>query len=70
MAKRRQLWIKHALGKKGRKGALRERLVEVHAMAKSAERIPADALRRAAAGAFGPVTARRARLAKTLRKLR
>lgn len=67
MAKGR--WIQGAL-RGSRKGVLRARMREVGLMAKGAERIPREALERAARGAFGPVTAKRARLAITLRRLR
>jgi hypothetical protein len=63
----RKFWIKKAISP-GRKGALRARLREVGAMPKKAERIPREALEKAARGAWGPTTARRARLAITLRR--
>ena len=61
-------WIGKALGK-GKRGTLRARMRQVGAL-KGKGPIPLDALKRAAKGAFGPVTAKRARLALTLRKFR
>ncbi len=61
-----EYWIQGAIR---REGALRQRMREL-GFIKSDEKIPVSALKRAAAGEFGPQTARRARLALTLRKLR
>ena len=69
MAKRRKFWIKSAIDL-SKKGRLRERLREVGAIGKADKPIPVKVLNKAAAGLWGPTTARRARLARTLRKLR
>jgi len=61
-----EYWIQGAIK---REGALRQRMREL-GFVKGDEKIPISALKRAAAGEFGPQTARRARLALTLRKLR
>lgn len=60
-------WIQSAT-KDSHKGALRERLQRL-GFVEPGKPIPADILSRAAKGEFGPVTARRARLAQTLRKV-
>jgi len=66
MAKtKKSKWIGQAIK---RPGALRERLQEL-GLAKPEGRLPLEALKKAATGAFGPQTARRARLALTLRRL-
>ena len=62
-------WIQDAL-RSSKPGVLRARMRELGLMPKGAERIPRDALERAARGAFGPVTAKRARLALTMRRFR
>ncbi len=62
-------WIQSAM-RKSHPGALRARMRELGLMGKRAERIPRDALEKAARGAFGPKTAKRARLAITMRGFR
>lgn len=57
-------WIQEALAG-SKPGVLRRRL-----KVKTGETIPLKKLKRAAAGAYGPVTKKRAQLALTLRKLR
>ena len=61
-------WIQGAI-RSSKRGILRQRMRELGLMKKGDERIPREALERAAKGEFGPQTARRARLALTLRRL-